>query len=61
MVYSHTIKETIKKYGIQKMPNNYIKEDVNFKVLFLACAGVGKSSLVIRDKKKNLILIINQL
>ena len=46
--YSHTLAEIIKKYDIQKMPDTYNKEDVNYKVLFLGDSGVGKSSLVIR-------------
>jgi len=46
--YSHTLAEIVKKYDIQKMPDTYNKEDVNYKVLFLGDSGVGKSSLVIR-------------
>ena len=52
MQYSHTLVETIKKYDIEKLPDNYNKEDANFKVLFLGDAGVGKTSLVIRGTKK---------
>ena len=51
-VYSHNLLEEIKNYKVQKMPENYTKENANFKILFLGDSGVGKSSLVIRGIKK---------
>ena len=50
--YSHSLLEEIDKYTIKKLPDNYDKEDANFKVLFLGDSGVGKSSLVIRGIKQ---------
>ena len=49
--YSNNMLEKIKKYNIKRMPDNYNKENSNFKVLFLGDSGVGKSSLVIRGIK----------
>ena len=46
--YSHSLLEEVGKYTIKKLPDNYDKEDANFKVLFLGDSGVGKSSLVFR-------------
>ena len=37
---------------IEKMPDNYDKENANYKVLFLGDSGVGKSSLVLRGTTK---------
>ena len=50
--YSRSLLEEIDKYTIKKLPDNYDKEDANFKVLFLGDSGVGKSSLVIRGIKQ---------
>ena len=49
--YSNSLLSNIKEYIIQRMPDNYEKEDMNFKVLFLGDSGVGKSTLVIRGIK----------
>ena len=49
--YSNSLLAKIKEYTIQKMPDNYDKEDLNCKVLFLGDSGVGKSTLVIRGIK----------
>ena len=57
--YSHNLLEEIKNYNIQKMPENYTKENANFKILFLGDSGVGKSSLVIRGLKKTFDLSYN--
>jgi len=50
--YNNELKEKIGKYNIEKMPDNYDKENANFKVLFLGDPGVGKSSLVLRGTTK---------
>ena len=50
--YNHELIEKIGKYNIEKMPDNYDKENANFKVLFLGDPGVGKSSLVLRGTTK---------
>ena len=50
--YNHELIEKIGKYNIEKMPDNYDKENANFKVLFLGDPGVGKSSLVLRGITK---------
>ena len=49
--YSNSLLAKIKEYNIQKMPDNYDKEDLSCKVLFLGDSGVGKSTLVIRGIK----------
>jgi small GTP-binding protein len=49
--YSNSLLEKVKKYNIQRMPDNYDKEDLNCKILFLGDSGVGKSTLVIRGIK----------
>ena len=49
--YSYSLLSNIKEYNIKRMPDNYEKEDMNFKVLFLGDSGVGKSTLVIRGIK----------
>ena len=50
--YSHSLLVEVEKYNIQKMSDNYDKEDANYKVLFLGDSGVGKSSLVFWANKK---------
>lgn len=50
--YSHSLLLEVEKYNIQKMSDNYDKEDANYKVLFLGDSGVGKSSLVFWANKK---------
>jgi Ras-related protein Rab-6A len=50
--YNHELIEKIGKYNIEKMPDNYDKENANYKVLFLGDPGVGKSSLVLRGTSK---------
>ena len=40
------------EYNIEKMPDNYDKENASYKVLFLGDPGVGKSSLVLRGTTK---------
>ena len=50
--YNHELIEKIGKYNIEKMPDNYDKENANYKVLFLGDPGVGKSSLVLRGITK---------
>ena len=50
--YNHELIQKIGKYNIEKMPDNYDKENANFKVLFLGDPGVGKSSLVLRGTTK---------
>ena len=50
--YSYELEQKVKKYDVQRMPDNYDKENANFKVLFLGDSGVGKSSLVIRGTSK---------
>lgn len=55
--YNNELKEKIGKYNIEKMPDNYDKENANFKVLFLGDPGVGKSSLVLRGTTKEYNLL----
>jgi len=50
--YNNELTEKVGKYNIEKMPDNYDKENANFKVLFLGDPGVGKSSLVLRGITK---------
>ena len=50
--YNNELTEKVVKYNIEKMPDNYDKENANFKVLFLGDPGVGKSSLVLRGITK---------
>lgn len=50
--YNNELTEKVVKYNIEKMPDNYDKENANFKVLFLGDPGVGKSSLVLREITK---------
>lgn len=50
--YNNELSEKVGKYNIEKMPDNYDKENANFKVLFLGDPGVGKSSLVLRGITK---------
>lgn len=47
--YNEEIIEIVGKYNIEKISDNYDKEDANFKVLFLGDPGVGKSSLVLKE------------
>jgi Ras-related protein Rab-6A len=51
--YNNELTKNIGKYNVEKMPDNYDKENANFKVLFLGDPGVGKSSLVLRGTTKN--------
>ena len=44
--YSNSLLEIVQKYNIEKLPDNYDREDVCYKVLFLGDSGVGKSSLI---------------
>ena len=50
--YNNELTEKIGKYNIEKMPDNYDKENASYKVLFLGDPGVGKSSLVLRGTTK---------
>ena len=50
--YSHSLLVEVEKYNIQKMSDNYNREDAKYKVLFLGDSGVGKSSLVFWANKK---------
>jgi small GTP-binding protein len=50
--YNNELNEKIGKYNIEKMPDNYDKENASYKVLFLGDPGVGKSSLVLRGTTK---------
>ena len=50
--YNNMLLKNVEKYDIQKLPDNYEKEDASYKILFLGDSGVGKSSLVIRGIKQ---------
>ena len=51
MQYNNSLIKIVEKYNIEKLPDNYDREEATYKVLFLGDSGVGKSSLVMRGIK----------